>query len=488
MAASPHHQKKLGHRIHTSLTIRLALTFGLVSAIAISAMGIGVYFLTTHYLQTRAEDDLDALAAFYAAYTATLAPDKDLLVVLAPQIASFFAPQGSYDVRLFGGHNGELLAATRDIGVLPSSGVLTELGHRWPTLLLSTSQDKADRLYAAEPVFAADGTLLAVVEVSRPATELQTLLNTLRFMLLLAGVAALAAVLAASFLLAQRITGPLCDMEAATSAIAQGDFDRRVTVTSEDEIGRLAASINSMAADLARLEAARRDLVAKISHDLRTPLTAIKGIAVNLQDNSPQEMQAPLLTIEEQADHLNRLVTDLLTLSRLQRGELQLRCSDTDLAEIARSMASLASQKADRMGITLALDLSAVPALVQGDASRLQQVAVNLLDNALRATPAGGSIEMQVARSTSEASLSILDEGKGITANEAARAFEPYSRGPGGGSGLGLTIAREIIAAHGGRIWLRARACGGAEAGFALPLLGTGAPLPEPKDAESAGA
>jgi len=487
MTASPPYRRRPGHPIRNSLTIRLALTFGLVSAIAISAMGLSIYYLTAHYLHSRAEDDLDALAAFYAAYTAAVAPDRDLLVAMAPQIASFFAPQGSYDVRLFGGHNGTLLAATRDIGALPSSYALAELGHRWPTLFLSASQDRASRLYAAEPVVAPDGTLLAVVEVSRPVTELQALLGTLRFVLLISGTVVLAAVLAASFLLARRVTGPLRDMEAATKAIAQGDFDRRLAVTSEDEIGHLAASINGMARDLAHLEAARRDFMAKISHDLRTPLTAIKGMAVNLQDSAPKAMQPPLLTIEEQADHLSRLVTDLLTLSRLQRGELRLRCAEMDLADVARSAARLGRQRAERLGITLTLDVSKLPALVNGDAGRLQQVAVNLLENALRVTPTGGSIEIHVTSSPSVASLFISDEGPGLTADEGARAFEPYFHGPGGGSGLGLTIAQEIIAAHGGHIWLKPRSGGGAEAGFALPLLGVATPFPGPTVGAGAG-
>ncbi len=474
MSVSLAQQGKPGFRVRSSLAIRLALVFGLVSAAAISAMGLSVYYLTAHYLRTRAEEDLNALAAFYAAYTSAAAPDNDRLIALAPQIASFFAPQGGYDVRVFGGGSGTLLGATRDIGALPSSLALAELGHRRPTLFLAASQDKADRLYAAQPVVTPDGDILAVVEVSRSVTEMRALLSTLRLVLLLSGAVALVAVLLASLLLARRVTGPLGDMEAATRAIAKGDFARRLPVGSDDEIGRLAASINEMAADLARLEASRRDFTAKISHDLRTPLTAIKGFVVNLQDTAPDDMQASLQTMEEQVDHLSRLVTDLLTLSRLQRGELQLRCAETDLAAVARSAVLLISPKAQRLGVTLALELPDTPAPACADAGRLQQVAVNLLDNALRATPAGGSARVRVASTDSEVCLAVVDKGRGLSGDEAAHAFEPYFRGPGGGSGLGLTIAKEIVAAHGGRIWLEARPGGGAEAGFALPQRGAG--------------
>jgi HAMP domain-containing protein len=391
MMEPPRHRNDRGTKIRISLAVRLALVFGLISAVTISAMGIGVYLLTTHYLRSRAADNLGALARFYAAYTAATAPDEDRLAALAPQIASFFAPQGGYDVRLFSGRNGSLLATTRDIGALPSNAALSELGHRRPTLFLAPSHDQAGRLYAAETVMAPGGAVLAVVEVSRSVEEMETLVGTLRLVLLLSGIVALVAVLVASFLLAQRVTSSLRDMEESTQAIARGDFTRRLAAGSGDEIGHLATSINTMAADLARLEASRRDFMAKISHDLRTPLTAIKGTVVNLQDTAPDDMQAPLRTIEEQVDHLSRLVTDLLTLSRLQRGELQLRCTETNLAEVARSAASLARQRAQRLGVDLTLKLPDGPVTVYADAGRLQQVTVNLLDNALRATPAGGS-------------------------------------------------------------------------------------------------
>jgi signal transduction histidine kinase len=301
-------------------------------------------------------------------------------------------------------------------------------------------------------------------------SAIESLLAALRLVLVGAGGLALAAALIASLLLARQMARPLREMESATQAIATGDLSRRLVVSSEDEIGRLAASVNSMAADLERLEAVRREFIAKISHDLRTPLTAIKGFVVNLQDTAPEEMQPALATMDEQTERLIRLVNDLLALSRLQRGELRLQRHEVDLASVARSAAALAADKARRLGVALTLDLAAELPPVWGDADRLQQVTVNMLDNALRATRVGGSVHIQVDAADSELTLRVIDEGRGLTAEEQARAFEAYYSGPGGGAGLGLTIAQEIIAAHDGRIWLSARPEGGAEAGFALRL------------------
>jgi signal transduction histidine kinase len=452
-----------------SLSARLALVFGLISLLVVVIMGLAIYLLTARYLEARAEGDLAALADFYAVYTASTAPDEARLAVLAPQITSFFAPQAGYVVRLFGTRNGLLLASTRDIGPLPSSASLAELGHRRPSLFLATSHDQPDRLYAARPVVGADGAVLAVVEVSRDLAETLAFLGALRLVLAGAGGLALVAALVASLLLARPLARPLRQMESATQAIAAGDLSRRLPVTSQDEVGRLAAGINHMAADLDRLEAARREFIAKISHDLRTPLTAIKGFIVNLQDTAPSEMQASLVTMDEQADRLIRLVNDLLALSRLQRGELRLHRATTDLAAAARSAADLVEGRARRLGVTLILDLPPDLPPISADADRLQQVVVNLLDNALKFTPAGGRVWLRILYDETAMELTVADEGPGLGDQDPERVFEPYYRGPGGGAGLGLAIAREIVTAHGGQIWLQPRPQGGTEARFRLP-------------------
>jgi signal transduction histidine kinase len=452
-----------------SLASRLALVYGLISVGIVAALGLGVYLLTSHYLFDRAQRELANLADFYAAYTAAAAPDQARLVALAPEIVSFFAPQAGYEVRLFNARTGALLAATRDVGALPSSAALAALDYRGATLFLPGSRDQPERMYVAAPVRAADGSALAVVEASRDTGGIADFLGVLRLVLVSAGALALLAAVVASLLVARRMTRPLHQIAAATRAIAAGEFDQQLAVPTGDEIGRLATSINQMASHLARLEAARQEFIARISHDLRTPLTAIKGFVVNLQDTAPTEMQSSLVTIEEQTDRLIRLVNDLLLLSRLQRGDLRLRQDDIHLTDLASAAVSLASAQARRLGVRLSLEAHSSLPVVSGDADRLQRAILNLLDNALKATDAGGTIEVCVAARDNGVTLTVTDDGRGLTAEEAARAFEPYYRGTGGGAGLGLTIAREIVSAHGGRIWLESRPTGGAQAGFWLP-------------------
>ena len=453
-----------------SLAARLALVYGLVAVALVALMGLGIYGLTARYLRTQAAQDLDALADFYASYLMATAADESSLPALTPQLTFFVPSQASHAVRLYSARDGALLGGTQDLGPLPSRATLAELGYRRPTLFLTGSLDQPDRLYTARRVPAADGTLLAVLEVSRDMGELESFLDTLRWILFAAGGVALGTALIVSWGLARQVTRPLRDMEAATRAIAGGQFEQRLAVDRADEIGRLASSVNHMAIDLARLEAARREFIARISHDLRTPLTAIKGFIVNLQDSAPASMQDALATMDEQADRLIRLVNDLLTLSRLQRGTMRLQPAGADLVAVARSAVSLAGAKASRLGVRLTLDPAREPVAIYGDSDRLQQVILNLIDNALRATPAGGTVRVLVATEADEAVLRVQDDGPGLTSVDRQRAFEPYYRGVGGGAGLGLTIAREIITTHQGHIWLRDRAAGGAEAGFSLAL------------------
>jgi signal transduction histidine kinase len=460
--------------LRAGLAFRLSVVYGLLTAGVVIALGLGIHFLIAHYLKSQAAEDLAALTDFYAAYSATAARDEAQLAALAPQIVDFFAPQAGYEVRLFSARTGALLAATHDSNPLPSTAALRELGRLRPTLYLSLSRDRPDRQYAARAVVGADGSELAVVELSRDVTERVSWLRALRRVLLAAGGSAVALFLVASLVLSRQMTRPLRQMESATRAIATGDFERRIKVASGDEIGRLAASINQMASDLARLEASRREFIARISHDLRTPLTSIKGFVANLQEIAPDTMKASLATLDQQTERLIRLVNELLTLARLQRGELRLKRVPTDLAEVAQSAMALVQEKARRLGIELTLvsaGNSPTPAdgSLRGDPDRLQQLILNLLDNALRATQPGGCICVQITDLEDEVVLRVSDTGQGLTPEEAGRAFEPYYRGEGGGAGLGLSIAREIVNAHGGRIWLEPKPEGGAEAGFAVP-------------------
>jgi signal transduction histidine kinase len=451
------------------LAWRLATTYLLTTLFTVIALSVAVYFFTAFYLDGRLEAELSAQADFYAAYAAYLAPDERSLAGLAPTIVGLFAPQADLNVRFFAAGNGTLLAATQDIGPQPSRVALTELRYRSPALFTQPSRDLPGRRYAARAILVG-GRTIGVVEVSRSTYAGESFLAALRQILLLTILVAVVTSLLVSVLLARRLSGPIGDMEQATRRIAAGDLDVRLGDYPSAELGRLAESINHMAGQLKRLEDARAQFIGEISHDLRTPLTAIKGLLVNLIDASGPGEQSSLEVAERETDRLIRLVNQLLDFSRWQGGQLKLNRCPVDIGLIARAAVALSQGQADHRNITLQAEIP--PALPTGyaDPDRLQRVILNLLDNAIKFTPGGGRVTLTVARRGDEIELGVQDTGRGMSDEERERAFESYYRGAGGGAGLGLTIAQAIVEAHGGRMGIESNSGQGSRVWFTLPL------------------
>jgi signal transduction histidine kinase len=474
-----------GLRPRRSLAWQLAATYLLTTLLILAGLSLALYFSTAFYLDDRLEKELATQAGFYAAYTASLAPDESLLAGLAPTIVDLFASQADLTVRFFAVGDGSLLAATQDIGPQPSRAALVELSYRSPTVFTQPSRDLPHRRYAARPVVV--GTqAIGVVEVSRSTYASERFLTTLRQILLSAIVVAALVSLLVSMLLARRLSGPIHDVEQATRCIAAGDLDVRLGDYPADELNRLAKSINHMAEQLSHLEAARAQFIGEISHDLRTPLTAIKGLLVNLIDDSAPDVHPSLETAGRETDRLIRLVNQLLDYSRWRGGRLELRCCPTDVGGIVREAVALSEGRARYRSVALSADIPPSLPTVSADPDRLQRVILNLLDNAIRFTPAGGNVVVRVAVVNAGQGelgvfhypvplspsllVSVEDTGRGMSEEERGRAFEPYYRGAGGGAGLGLTISRAIVEAHGGRMGLESREGEGCRVWFTLPL------------------
>jgi signal transduction histidine kinase len=481
-----------------SLAWRLATTYLLTTLLVLTVLSVVVYFSTSFYLDRRLETELDAQADFYAAYAASLAADERTLASLAPTVASLFAPQVDLTVRFFAASNGALLAATQDIGAEPSRVALWELRYRSPTVFTPSSRDLPHRRYAARQIMVGDSAqnerAIGVVEVSKSTLPGEEFLTTLRAILLVAVLIAVLISLLVSALLARRLSGPVRQMERATHRIASGDLDVRLSDYSAgdrpaDEIGRLAQSIDHMAARLKHLEAARAQFIGEVSHDLRTPLTAIKGLLVNLIDAAGPDERPSLEIAERETDRLIRLVNQLLDFSRWQGGQLRLEYRAVDIGAVAREAVALCDARARHRNIALSGEIPADLPQVSADADRLQRVILNLLDNAIRFTPTGGSVLVRVeavehgdreAGRQGEKNISVplfpcllvsvRDTGRGMSEEEQARVFEPYYRGEGGGVGLGLTIARAIVEAHGGQMGVESGPGQGSRVWFTIPM------------------
>jgi signal transduction histidine kinase len=259
-------------------------------------------------------------------------------------------------------------------------------------------------------------------------------------------------------------------LAAVARRIADGDFTARARIGGADELARLGGDIDRMAARLGSLERARAEFVAKVSHDLRTPLTIIKGYAYTLERRETDADAARrLAAISRESDRLAALVDDLLTLSQAGAGALRVTPAPVDLgallAEVEERMRPLAAERGVRLRSANA------DAVILGDRRRLVQVLTNLAANAVRHTPPGGEVDVTAAVDHGGARISVIDTGPGIDPAEVDRLLRPFEHGggPASGSGLGLAIARELTAAHGGHLELARRDGGGTVATVALP-------------------
>ena len=281
--------------------------------------------------------------------------------------------------------------------------------------------------------------------------------------------------LALTQLLARGMTSPLREMTAAARAMARGDYSRRVRATSRDEVGELALAFNRMAEDLASEDRQRRELVANVSHELRTPVSALQAVLENLVDGVTEPDPDTLRTALAQTERLGGLVAQLLDLSRVEAGAAPLEAGSLQVREFLD--ACVAESAMTARPVTYDVRVDPEDLTVGADRDRLHQVVANLLDNAVRHSPAGGVVTVSGRVVGDVVRLEVADQGPGIPPADRERVFERFHRGGGavgdGGTGLGLAIARWVVQLHGGTIGVLPTQSG-CTIRVSLPLAGRG--------------
>ncbi len=331
-----------------------------------------------------------------------------------------------------------------------------------------------DWIFVAAPL-RRDGRIVGAVYLGQPMRDVAVVLADLRARLFISAAISLILSALVGFVLARAIARPVRELTRAANQLAQGHFDYPLDARASDELGELARAFRSMSSDLQRTLQARTDLVGNVSHELRTPLTAIKGLVETLRDGAVDDLDARdkfLASIEGETDRLIRLVNDLLILSRADSEALTLRRESFDLTALARDCADeLATPR-------VAIVVEGSPTQVHADHDRIRQVLINLLDNAMRYSPPGESVRVNVVAASGTVTVSVQDRGPGIPIAEQARVFERFYRADksrardpqdSAGAGLGLAIAQTLIIAHGGRIALESREGQGTTVRFTLP-------------------
>ncbi len=334
-------------------------------------------------------------------------------------------------------------------------------------------------LYAAAPIVAADGTVSGLVYLATPLPTTGLPPSMIRGLAAAILVALSMAALAAS-LLARRIASPVEGVAVAAASVSAGDLNRKVPVEPGiRELASLSQAFNQMTESLRQSNQAKNAFVADVTHELRTPLTVIKGTIETLEDGALNDLagRGPLLaSMQRETERLIRLVNQLLVLVRADAGTLSISLQPVDLSDVARArcqqFAALAAGR--RVSLSVSVD-GAAPACVLGDRDQLAQVLDNLLDNAIRYSPAGSTVAIKLRPQRGNWACSIRDAGPGIPAEHLPFVFERFYRADAsrnrqsGGAGLGLAIARALVQAQGGQIRAECPAGGGTLVRFSLP-------------------
>jgi signal transduction histidine kinase len=267
----------------------------------------------------------------------------------------------------------------------------------------------------------------------------------------------------------RRMFGPIGDVMESADRVADGDYSVRVRERGPGEVRRLGRTFNDMTARLQASDDQRRRLLADVTHELRTPLSVIRGSLEGIADGVYEADEERVLAVLEQTRLMGRLLDDLQTLSTAEAGALSLTLEPTDLEALVEEVASAFAVRAAAGEVELTTSFHGSPEL-SADPARIRQVLENLVANAVRHTPAGGAVGISLSRRNYEVELTVSDTGPGIAAEELDSIFDRYTRSAdSGGSGLGLAIARSLVEAHGGSIDAQSPPGGGATIRVRLP-------------------
>jgi signal transduction histidine kinase len=331
------------------------------------------------------------------------------------------------------------------------------------------------------PSFWRPGTIGTLYVTPKSSTELgleslQILFRSIGLYFLWGGLIAVAIALIITYFMSRRILAPVKALTHAAKRLGSGDFTQRVQVKDKSELGELADTFNSMANDLERAEQLRQNMVADIAHELRTPLSNIKGYLEATRDGVVKPDIDTLRKLDEEATLLSRLVDDLQELSLAEANELKLVYHREDITNVIEQAVATMQAKAMAKEISISTELADVLPPLNIDSHRIGQVLRNLLENAVTHTRAGGTITVEARQQDNMVEVSVTDNGEGIPADELPNIFERFYRvdksrtRATGGSGLGLTIARRLVEAHGGKLTVQSEPGKGSRFTLTIPV------------------
>jgi two-component system, OmpR family, sensor kinase len=447
-----------------SLRNRLALIFALI---VLGAIGV-VYFYVTPSLEDRLEqqklEDLareaERVSSGIADVAGTMAP-QDILVRRVRSAAARSSAEVSALGLVRGTTDAFFVNADSNPGGVGLENMQMVAREAVRTRRTATGVEQTPlgrQALAAQPLIR-EKRVRGVAVYADALTDVQGTVALIRNRVLVSGAVALVIAMLAGFLVARALAARVKRLEQAARKVAAGDFSNPIRADSDDELGQLAAAFDDMQHQLARLDVARKQFIASASHELRTPIFSLGGFLELLADEDLDEpTRAQFLEqVRGQVERLRKLATELLDLSRLESGALELRPEPTDLGQLAREVAGEFTPAMQRDGATLELRTGEEPIELECDPERVAQVLRILLDNALIHTPAGTAIVVSARRQDGHARVEVSDAGLGIKRQTMPHIFEPFFSSDDGaqGAGLGLAIARELAGTMRGELRVR---------------------------------
>jgi signal transduction histidine kinase len=291
-----------------------------------------------------------------------------------------------------------------------------------------------------------------------PEPPLSRFAVTINHALIYAGIAAILGGLLVVSMLSGRTLAPVRTLSSAARRLGAGDLSQRVPTPGHDEIGELGRSFNSMAAGLERAEQQRKNLVADVAHELRTPLSNIQGYVEAMRDGVLEPNEETLNTVHAQTLHLARLVEDLRLLAQTESADFRLHLEPESPGDVIRHAVEGFRARSSSMDVGLLMDIPDELPMLHIDRTRISQVLGNLLENGVRHSPSGGEVNVGARLTAGRVVVTVADGGDGIAPEDLAHVFDRFYRADPsrtratGGAGLGLTIAKKIVEAHGGEI------------------------------------
>ena len=429
-----------------SITMKVLLAFLVISMVSIVLIVLSMRWMTEREFRTYLFDQnqnniVTTLADFYGENGTWSGVEESLLVPM-----ELPPPQGNQGGRWF-------------FTLVDSSSRVVLAGPGDQVGALLSSADIAE----GTPI-KVNGVTVGTMVVRKPPTlEVHpaeaAFLDRIKQIYLFSGIGVIALAILLAFFLSRTLTRPIRELITATRSVSSGKPVAEVRVRSHDELGELVASFNQMNAELARSTMLRRQMTADIAHELRTPVSIILGHTEAVHDGLLAPSAELFETIREETGRLENLIEDLRTLSRADAGELPIEKHPLAPAKLLGSVRAAQSQRALQKGVSLEVRAASNLPKVTVDSGRMMQVLNNLLDNALRYTPAGGHILLSASIVEKMLEIRIKDSGPGIAKEDLERVFDRFYRSDlsrqrdEGGSGLGLAIAKSIVEKHGGQIW-----------------------------------